>query len=105
MPDVTGVAAGAVEQPAVAHDAAPDSGRHDHADEVAFAGGGADPALAERERLGVVVDPHRQRAVLCETRAQRKVAPRRDVERRYLFAAETHRPAAPDADRDRTVGR
>ena len=36
--DVTGVALGAVEQPAVEHDAAADPGRHDHGDEVVDAG-------------------------------------------------------------------
>ena len=58
--DVAGVAVGAVEQPAVEHDAAADAGRHDHGEEVRHARGGAAPALAERQRLGVVVDVHRQ---------------------------------------------
>ena len=54
--DVAGVAVGAVEQPAVEHDAAAHAGGHDHGDEVAHAPGRAAPALAEGERLGVVVD-------------------------------------------------
>ena len=47
--DVTGVALGAVHQPAVAHEPVADAGGHHHRDEVALADRGADPALAERE--------------------------------------------------------
>ena len=42
--DVTGVALGAVHQPAVAHEPAADAGGHHHRDEVALADRGADPA-------------------------------------------------------------
>jgi hypothetical protein len=58
--DMARVAVGAVEQPAVEHDAATDAGRHDHAEVVVAPGRGADPAFAERERLRVVVDEGRQ---------------------------------------------
>ena len=70
--DVAGVAVGAVEQAAVEHDAAADAGRHDHPDVVARARRRADPTLAERERLGVVVDERRQAGVRGEPRPQRE---------------------------------
>ena len=54
--DVAGVAVLAVEEATVEDDAAADAGGHDHRDVVALAPGGAAPALAEREGLGVVVD-------------------------------------------------
>ena len=57
---------GAVEQAAVEHDAAADAGRDDHAEVVVAAARRADPTFAERERLGVVVDEHRQAGVLGE---------------------------------------
>src|SRR5262249_37895601 len=62
------------------------------------------PALAERERLGVVVDEDREAEALLEPGAQRKPAPRGDVEWRNGLAAAHHRTAASDPDRDR-VGR
>ena len=54
--DVAGVAQGPVQQPPVEDDATADAGAHDHGDEVAVAGGGAQPALAQGQRLGIVVD-------------------------------------------------
>ena len=61
----------------------------------------ADPTFAERERLGVVVDPHGQPGVRGQARPQRERAPRGDVERRHVLAAGVHRAAAAHADRDR----
>ena len=95
---------GAVEQPAVEHDAAADAGRHDHADVVAHAARRAEPAFAERERLGVVVDEHRQARVRSASRA-------RNGKSRHagMLSGDTcspprvHRSAAADADRDGVV--
>ena len=97
--DVPGVAAGSVEQAAVGDDAAADAGRHDHPEVVAPARGRADPTLAERERLGVVVDRDRQTA-MCAARRARSGKPRHAG----MLSGETcspptvHRPAAADAD-------
>jgi hypothetical protein len=81
VPDVTGVAGAAVEQSAVAHDAATDPGRHHHCDVGVDTARRADPALAERKSLGVVVDEHRQAERRMQTCTQGKRAPRRDVQR------------------------
>ena len=63
--DVAGVPLPAVEQAAVEHDAAADARRHDHADVVVLVARRARPALAERERLGVVVDDTGRPAVVA----------------------------------------
>ena len=60
MTDVAGVPVGTVEQPAVEHDAATHSCRHHHGQVVRDTPGRAQPALAQRQRLGVVVHRHRQ---------------------------------------------
>ncbi len=99
--DVPRVAGRAVEHAAVEHDAAADPGRHDHREVVALTAGGAPPSFTERERLGVVVDPHRQAGVLGQAGSQREAAPRGDVERRHVLAARVHGAAAADADRGR----
>ena len=49
--------------------------------------GRAAPALAEGQRLGVVVDHHRQPGQLRQPRAQREVPPAGDVERRDELTA------------------
>ena len=65
------------------------------ADVVAHAARRADPTFAERERLGVVVDPHGQPGVRGEPRPQREAAPRGDVERRDVLAAASIGPPQP----------
>ena len=53
----------------------------------------------ERERLGVVVDVHRQAERLGQAAPQRELPPAGDVERRHALAAAGHRPAGADAAR------
>ncbi len=60
MANVTGVPVVAVEQSAIQHDAATHAGRHHHGQVVVDAAGRAQPALAQGQRLGVVVHRHRQ---------------------------------------------
>ena len=55
-----------MEQSSVEDDAAADTGRDDHADEVTLAGRGTPPAFTDGEGLGIVVDVGRQ----VEQRAQ-----------------------------------
>ena len=103
VPDVAGVATGAVEQPAVEHDPAADPGRHDHRQVVGLPLRRSAPSLAERQRLGVVVDEGRQPARSLDHRPQREPAPAGDVERRHLLATGPHRPATPDPAGDQAV--
>ena len=95
--DVARVAEPAVEQPAVEHDAATHPGRHDHGDVVVVPDRGAHPALAERQRLGVVVDEGGESGQRRQARPQGKRPPPLDVQRRHLLAAGAHRAAAPGA--------
>jgi hypothetical protein len=97
VPDVSRVAVGAVEQPAVEHDATAHAGRHDHGDEVARARGRALPTLADGQRLGVVVDERGQTGARLQPGAQREAAPGPDVERRDRLPAQRHRPATTHA--------
>ena len=60
--------------------------------------GRAAPALAEGQRLGVVVDHHRQAGQLRQPRSQGEVPPAGDVERRDELTTGRHRPAAAHAD-------
>ena len=79
--DVTRIARRAVEQPPVQHDAAADTHRDDHRHVVRAAACGAEPALAQGERLGVVVDVGRQSVPLLQPGGQRELALLLDVER------------------------
>ena len=98
-PTWPGVAEPAVEQAAVDDDAATHPGRHDHGDVVVAAGRRAYPALAERQRLGVVVHEGGKSG-------ERRQRERRGNDRhpsmfsgRHLVAAGAHRaPAAGAAD-------
>ena len=96
--DVPRVAGVAVEQPAVEDDPAADTGRHDHPDEVPGAPRRAAPALTERERLGVVVDPNRKVGTSCQPGTKGEGAPCGNVERRHVLTVRIHRAAATDAD-------
>ena len=99
--DVAGVAVGAVEQPAVEHDAAADAGRHDHGEEVAH-------ARARRR-----ASPRRGRAPWRRCRRGRAARARSASRGRSgkprqagMLSGDTaspprrHRPAAPDAAGD-----
>jgi hypothetical protein len=103
--DVARVAEPAIEQPAVEHDAAAHTRRHDHGDVVVVAGRGADPPFAERQRLCIVVHERRQARQRLEPRPQGEGPPPGDVQRRHLLAAGAHRPPAPGAaDHDAVPG-
>ena len=95
MADVARIPLGAVEEPTSEHDAAAHPGGDDHADEVLLPRRGAHPALAEGERLGVVVNEDGETGRLLQPAPEREMAPRRDVERRDLLAAPGHGAAAP----------
>ncbi len=94
-----------LEQSAVEHDAAADARRHDHRDVVVVAGRRADPPLAQRQRLRVVVHERRQPGQRGQAGPQGKGPPPRDVERRHLLAAGAHRAPAPRAADHQAVPR
>src|SRR5687767_3286977 len=98
MADVAGVTSGAVEQAPAGNDPAADTGGHDHGDVVVDPTGGTDPALPQRQCLGIVVDMDTEAERGGQAAAEGKVHPRGDVQRRHAFTAagtEGHRAAAP----------
>ncbi|MDH3753674.1 MAG: hypothetical protein OEU32_07360 [Acidimicrobiia bacterium] len=97
--DVARVAISTVEQATLKHDAAADSGRHDHADEVRDSDGSFPPSLGERERLRVVVEVGGNAELVTESISQREVSPRGDVQRRHETLTISARAAATDAAR------
>ena len=99
MADVARVAGAALEEPSVEHDAATDSGRDHHGEEVLHPAPRARPCLPEGEGLGVIVDEHGHCAEprqLFEPRPEREPTPGGDVQWRYGGSARFHR--APCAD-------
>ena len=103
--DVAGVAVGAVEQPTVEDDPAPDAGRHHHGQVVPMPSGRAEPALPEGQGLGVVVDGGGQAGVGGQPLEEREALPGLDVHRGDRGATPRHRPPrAHPTGRDR-VGR
>src|SRR2546426_682352 len=88
----------AVQEPAI-YDEASAHARRDHdAEQVLLATAGAEPPLAERHGLGVVVDHARVAEGARQALAQREAAPCGDEQRRDDTFWEAHRPAASDAD-------
>src|SRR5262249_46345072 len=96
--DVPGVAGEPVDQPAIQNQAAADAGGDDHAQHVVGAVAGPAPALADGERLGVVVDDARQRETFDQAVGEREVAPGGDVDWADDAFGVAHGSAAPDAD-------
>ena len=88
-------------QSAIQDDSATHARRDDHAQQVVRAATRAAPALAQRQRLGVVVDDAAQAEGLTDPIAQRKPTPGGDVQRADDSLGVAHRPATAHADRDR----
>ncbi len=103
VPEVAGVAQPSVEQPSAAHQPAADTRAHHDPDEVAHAHRGTAPGLAERERLGVVVDDHGELGELLHLGGQREALPGGDVQWRDLATVGIHRAPATHAAADRVV--
>ena len=61
--------------------------------------GGPEPALGQRQGLGVEIAVHRELEHLAQVLAQRERPPRRDAHRRHGHAVALDRPGAADPDR------
>ena len=102
--DVAGVAVGAVEQPAVEHDAAADAGAA-----RPWRGSPSSPRAAPHQpsprasALASLSTTTGRPGQLRQPRSQREVPPAGDVQRRDEPAAGGHRAAAADADGDRSA--
>lgn len=70
-----------MQQPAVDHQPAADAGGDDHGQKVVVALGGAEPALPERQRLGIASDDHVQPKLIDQMGAHIEAGPLRQVDR------------------------
>ena len=86
-----------------AHQAAPDPGRHDHRHEVVAVPGGADPPLAQRQRLSIPGDAHLQTQRVGEVSPNGEATPHRQVDRGDHLAGGEEGPGGADADPGRAV--
>ena len=100
--DVAGVAAGAVEQPAVEHDAAADAGGHDHGQEVATAPRAAPTQPSPSASALASLSTNTGSPVSSASRARSGKSRHAGMfSGDTALAARRHRPAAPDAAHDR----
>ena len=103
VPELAGHAVGAAVDPAVHDDRAADAGAQRDAQDEAVAGAGAEPALAERGGVGVVVDHDRDGDPAGQAGPQRLVAPRQVRREHHGGAAGVDEACGADADRGDVV--
>ena len=85
-------------QTPILDDATPNAGRDHHPQQAAGATSGAEPMLAESERLGVIVYHDSSAVALAQRCPEREVSPGRDIQRRDPPLRIQHRTAATDSD-------
>jgi hypothetical protein len=98
VPDLARAVVDAVDEFAAHDDAAADAGRDGYVDEMLEPSARAVAVLAERGRVGVVVEQHGHAEALFEQRDDGELVPARKVRRReYQTPRAVERAAAPDA--------